>query len=270
MQTHNASLPPEVGERIGPYYVYVLIDPRDRRIFYVGKGTGDRLLAHGRLADLAGDPGQSAKLRRIKDIRAAGLEPIIEVVRHGLDEEKDAFLIEAALIDCLDELTNIVAGHGTQAGRAPMDELLTRFGATSLSDEVMPPALLIRLTPRWIPFHEELEPGVFREGAGWHSRIGAAELYDAVRGWWKVSPASAQRRGVDHAVAVVNGVTRALYTIDSWVGPRDDGRWAFVGKLVVDGPVHEAYVGSLGKRVPFLEAAQNPTHYWPPTNRSGS
>ena len=39
------SLPPEVAERLGPYYVYALIDPRDDSIFYIGKGTGLRLLS---------------------------------------------------------------------------------------------------------------------------------------------------------------------------------------------------------------------------------
>ena len=51
------SLPPEVAERLGPYYVYALIDPRDDSIFYVGKGTGLRLLSHGQEALLKADPG---------------------------------------------------------------------------------------------------------------------------------------------------------------------------------------------------------------------
>ena len=28
------------------YYVYALVDPRDKRIFYVGKGIGDRVYQH--------------------------------------------------------------------------------------------------------------------------------------------------------------------------------------------------------------------------------
>lgn len=29
---------------LGDYYVYGLIDPRNRKIFYIGKGTGNRVL----------------------------------------------------------------------------------------------------------------------------------------------------------------------------------------------------------------------------------
>ncbi len=104
-------LPSEVGTRLGPFYVYVLVDPRSDEVFYVGKGTGARLLAHGLAADLASERGQSRKLDRIREIRAAGTEPRLEIVRHALDEAQ-ALLVEAALIDCLTTLTNEVAGHG--------------------------------------------------------------------------------------------------------------------------------------------------------------
>ena len=61
-------LPAEVAERIGPYYGYVLVDPRNDSIFYVGKGTGGRLLAHGDEALLRiGSGGQSSKVARIRD-----------------------------------------------------------------------------------------------------------------------------------------------------------------------------------------------------------
>ena len=43
-------LPREAAEHLGPYYVYVLVDPTDESVFYVGEGSKQRLLAHGREA----------------------------------------------------------------------------------------------------------------------------------------------------------------------------------------------------------------------------
>ena len=131
-------LPAEVAERIGPYYVYVLVDPRDDSIFYVGKGTGQRLLAHGYEALLQADPGpRSGKVARIRELRSAGYEPRIDVVRHGLTEQ-EAFLIEAALVDCVGKLTNKVAGHGAAEGRSSLKELVSRYGATPVDPEASP------------------------------------------------------------------------------------------------------------------------------------
>lgn len=262
MKNARLRLPIEVGERIGPYYVYVLVDSRDATPFYVGKGTGERLLAHGFEADLEKERGQTKKTARIHEIRDAGREPVIEVIRHGLSEH-EAFLIEAALIDTLPELTNIVRGHDVERGRAPLVELVTRYGAPPLT-VTHPSVLMIRLTPEWKPLEEEIEAGYLRSGAGSYPGMSPVELYDAVRAWWKLSPRSVERHGVRHVVAVIQGVTRAIYEIEGWVGPRDeDGRWGFKGRLVDDGDVWLSYVGPLGRRVPFPASAQNPLIYWP-------
>lgn len=44
----------QVSERLGQY-VYLLVDPRDSRPFYVGKGRGVRMLAHGHRLEAADD-----------------------------------------------------------------------------------------------------------------------------------------------------------------------------------------------------------------------
>lgn len=38
-----------VKEALG-YYVYALVDPRDRKIFYIGKGKGNRIFQHAEAA----------------------------------------------------------------------------------------------------------------------------------------------------------------------------------------------------------------------------
>lgn len=40
-----SNIPPEVCHRLG-YYVYLYIDPRDQRPFYVGKGKNERAFSH--------------------------------------------------------------------------------------------------------------------------------------------------------------------------------------------------------------------------------
>jgi len=63
----SPDLPLEAAERLGPYYVYVLVDPTDESVFYVGKGSKQRLLAHGREADLSVDEKpRSSEVRRIR------------------------------------------------------------------------------------------------------------------------------------------------------------------------------------------------------------
>lgn len=88
------------------YYVYVYIDPRNFEEFYYGKGQGDRKLAH-----LSDPDDDSEKVKRIRDIKNAGLVPIIKVIAAGLNEE-EALLVEKTLIWKLGRtLTNISSGY---------------------------------------------------------------------------------------------------------------------------------------------------------------
>jgi uncharacterized protein len=263
----SSDLPPEAAERLGPYYVYVLVDPTDESVFYVGKGSKQRLLHHGREADLTGGArSRSSKIDRIRAIRQAGLEPRVDVVRHGLDE-KQALLVEAALIECIDGLVNAKEGHGVEHGRKPLSEYVTRYGAPTVAADA-PPVVLIRVG-RWRERSEEMEPGAKRRGNGYYPGISLDELIDSARGWWRIKPSTSQEHCIQHAVAVYDGVTRALMEIGSWT-QRKDGRRCFVATPVLEGPMFDAWVGPLGKCVAFKEAARNPIIYWPLRSRSHS
>lgn len=67
------------------YYVYIYSNPQTEEIFYVGKGKGNRVFAHikGRF--------ESHKVNYIRDLRSKGIEPKIEILIHGLDDEETAW-----------------------------------------------------------------------------------------------------------------------------------------------------------------------------------
>jgi hypothetical protein len=90
-----------VEEHLG-WYVYLLLDPRDQGVFYVGKGTGSRCFAHiaEARASAADTVGDYEKLARIRAIEASGHSVEIHLLRHGLTEP-EALLIESAGIDLL-------------------------------------------------------------------------------------------------------------------------------------------------------------------------
>lgn len=97
-------------------YVYALIDPRDNRIFYIGKGTGNRVYQHAQAAIT--EDSQSVKLSTIREIQNLGLTVRHYIIRHNLTEH-EAYLVESTIIDLLtypafnkeNILTNIVSGH---------------------------------------------------------------------------------------------------------------------------------------------------------------
>ena len=87
-------------------YVYVYIDPRNGKPFYIGKGIGNRLFSH------LSEKSEANKVERIAEIRHSGKEPRIEILRYGLSDS-EAHLVEAASIDLIGKakLTNRMAGH---------------------------------------------------------------------------------------------------------------------------------------------------------------
>ena len=100
------------------FYVYTLTDPRDGTVFYVGKGSCQRLRAH--FADfLAGRVVNDEKHAKIGDIYSAGHEPRAEIVYANL-AENEAFMRERALIAHFGahNLTNMITGTSTPAERA--------------------------------------------------------------------------------------------------------------------------------------------------------
>lgn len=125
------------------------------------------------------------------------------------------------------------------------------------------PAIIVRLTPKWRYHREEIEHGYFRAGSGWYDGITDMELMDSVRAWWRISPKSIEQRGIEYVVAYAAGSTRAVYRLDSVIGPRHhDGRCAFTLTMIESGPIFDLAVGLDGKRIEFAPGSANPIQYW--------
>lgn len=104
-----------------PHYVYVLIDPEVEQIFYVGKGVDRRAFDH--LEEALDTTSNAAKVQRIDQIKARGLEPVVRVIGR-YRESAAAFAVEAVLIKWvygMDQLTNIQPGHGSSTVRRKLD-----------------------------------------------------------------------------------------------------------------------------------------------------
>lgn len=184
---------PGIAEKLG-FYVYRLIDPRDGATFYVGKGQGERLLAHvrGALTIEPDSEAMPAKIERIHAIRAAGLEVGHVIHRHGLSS-KEAYEVEAALIQAYPDLTNIVAGHHSfDRGASTLQQIIEVFEARPIVPQHRLMAIIVNVS--------------FREGA--RSR------YDATRFAWKVSLHRA--RQVEYVLAVSGGLVREVYQPTRW------------------------------------------------------
>jgi hypothetical protein len=220
---------PGVVEKLG-FYVYLLVDPRDDTVFYVGKGTGDRCFSHidEALKTRVDTIGDYEKLSRIRDIEVSGFAVRIDILRHGLSE-REAFLVESAAIDLVRNLTNKVDGHdAAERGRMSVSDINALYGAVHVEIDPSHPVVLIRINHN---FERAMADGA---------------LYEATRKWWRVSEERI-RIGVpgspSWAMAVYGGIVRAVYLIDVWerptvddIGddPTDLGRWGFRGKRDLD------------------------------------
>ena len=104
--------------------MYALIDPRDLKTFYIGKGKADR-----RFRSLRNIPDKTTgkKSQRIKEIEDAGLQ-VQAVVASWHDDEEEAYEAERQKIAevGLETLTNMkVGGNGRQADRGKKENALT-------------------------------------------------------------------------------------------------------------------------------------------------
>jgi len=222
------SIPREVCRQLG-HYVYLYVDPRSGCPFYVGKGRGARVTSH-----LTAE-GESRKVRVLRELREAGLQPRLEILAHQLPSEETALRIEAAVIDLcgLGGLTNQVRGwRSVQLGRIPLTDLIAYYAAKPVI--VTDPVILIRINR------------LYRHG------MTEEELYEATRGVWKLGD---RRQGAKYALPVFEAVVRDVFEIQAWhrAGTTTyksrqgenlsrEGRWEFPGRRA-EGSIRARYIG---------------------------
>lgn len=104
------------------FYIYMLVDPRDGKAFYVGKGKGNRVKHHALIAH-RDYTGNEVKNKRILDIKASGQKVGEVILRYFGNNESAALSAEMELIKLLkdDGLTNISGGSSAR-GSAPAKE----------------------------------------------------------------------------------------------------------------------------------------------------
>lgn len=109
------------------YYVYQLIDPRNGKPFYVGKGSCDRAHTHAAFKDGNNNPHKDRLIRKLQSL---GLEPRVTIVIDGITDEASAYALEEDLIESigLANLTNICsnAAPPNKQGWKPSKETLAK------------------------------------------------------------------------------------------------------------------------------------------------
>lgn len=213
------------------YYVYCLVDPRDNKIFYIGKGYGNRVFQHAQNAldeNLA-----NLKLDTIRDIIKANLSVKYYIIRHALTEE-EAYLVESVLIDVFtydlfnleSVLTNIQAGHHQwDKGVKTIEEINSLYDCSELVPGHQDRLICININKTY----NRPEADFF----GTRDNI-----YEATRKYWKLNGNRAKQ--ADYVLATYQGIVRAVFKPTRWfISNRqfDTGdRWEFEGVEVPDSP----------------------------------
>jgi hypothetical protein len=193
------------GTKLGTY-VYILRDPRDRKVFYVGQGTGDRLFSHFNDADSAINNGLTLKDIDSKTIRIIDIwknDEDVEwvIIAHDLSNsntsKKVSDIAEAVVFDALYESQNgatLNINTPPNSSSLSPDQLLA-MSAPFVNPRVSIPAVFI------FPIQNALVKG--------------ATPYDATRYAWNVTlPYKSMKPAF--AVGLENSISVGSFEIDSW------------------------------------------------------
>lgn len=153
------------------FYVYVLIDPRNNNIFYIGKGTKNRIDQH----EQESKKGVcSYKCNKIRSIEQSGFN-IIKYKIAGFNDEKEAYDYETKIIDDygLENLTNVMRG-----GRGAWTKRVNEYKSSKKKKEVLKEwESLLKNPVIFINWCKLTEFGKYRVKS---IKLGASKLQDVI------------------------------------------------------------------------------------------
>lgn len=211
------------------YYVYALVDPRDKKIFYIGKGCGDRVFSHSKAA--LNEDDESLKLDLIREIMGSGNEVKHYILRHKLTEH-ESYLVESVLIDLLtycdfnreNLLTNVVSGHHQwDEGIKTVEEIELLYNCEKINVNPNHHILLVSLNRT---FDKARDKG------------NSVDIYDITRGNWVIAQNKADK--IDFVLGVYRGIVRSVIDVANhehkWITDNGKKKCRFEGVLLIDSP----------------------------------
>ncbi len=179
------------------HYVYMLIDSRTDKPFYVGKGIGNRVFDHIRFA-MNNPTVSTEKCDTIREIGAENVKHVI--VTHGLTTEDEAYKIEAILIDVLNytglQLANEMSGQNAKLfGIMTADEIIRRYSAGRLNS-INSDCVIININ------------GQYKRA------FGKDDIYKATKEIWRI--AKWRLKEIKYVLSEYRGLIVEVFEVDKW------------------------------------------------------
>lgn len=229
------------------YYVYALIDPRNQKPFYVGKGKDNRVFDH--LECALESPAASDKYEKIREIVSSGMSVAHVIIKHGLTE-KAAFQVESSLIDYSTyfdhKLTNDALGHNSiENGLMSSNEVIRKYNAPRL-EKIDNNCVLININKK------------YKRGSDVNC------IYQATKESWVIDKNKTST--IRYALAEYRGLVVEVFDISEWypVNTTDKNgkpkvRWGFNG-VVAPIQIRQKYIHMSVAHVK-VQGSANPIRY---------